>query len=73
MFRAKLSGHAIRCATLAIGVVAVVTSAPALAADFDQLVSDGTIARYDITPRQVIVYLLGIEAGEKLELNYQLS
>ena len=39
---------------------------------WDELVASRKIAKYDITPRNVIVYLLGLQPGEKLELSYRL-
>jgi uncharacterized protein YfaS (alpha-2-macroglobulin family) len=42
------------------------------AAGFDRLVASGTIAKYQVTPRQVIVYLLGLGAGETVRLKYDL-
>jgi hypothetical protein len=35
-------------------------------------VGEGTIARYQLTPRQAIVYLRSLAPGERLELRYRL-
>jgi uncharacterized protein YfaS (alpha-2-macroglobulin family) len=40
--------------------------------DWDAMQADGTIARYEITPRQILVYLRQLQAGERLELEYRL-
>lgn len=40
--------------------------------ELDELVGSRKIARYQITARQAIVYLRGLEPGEQLELNYRL-
>ncbi|MCO6456978.1 MAG: hypothetical protein J5I93_16890 [Pirellulaceae bacterium] len=42
------------------------------AEEFDELVGAERIARYQITPRQVIVYLRRLDAGASLELRYRL-
>jgi alpha-2-macroglobulin-like protein len=42
------------------------------AEDFDRLVAAGSIARYQLTPRQVIVYLRELAPGKPLELSYAL-
>ncbi len=42
------------------------------AEDFEALVKKGTIARYQVLPRSVLVYLRGLEAGARLELAYTL-
>jgi uncharacterized protein YfaS (alpha-2-macroglobulin family) len=39
---------------------------------FDRLVRDGTIGKYQVTPRQVIVYLRGLEPARPLTLRYTL-
>lgn len=41
--------------------------------ELDELVGSGLIARYEITPRQAIVYLRELTAGQKLELRYRLK
>jgi uncharacterized protein YfaS (alpha-2-macroglobulin family) len=43
-----------------------------VAEDFEALVKKGTIARYQVLPRSVLVYLRGLEAGARLELAYAL-
>jgi uncharacterized protein YfaS (alpha-2-macroglobulin family) len=45
--------------------------APA-AEDFQALVTKGSIARFQAQPRSVLVYLRGLEPGQKLELGYRL-
>lgn len=40
--------------------------------ELDELVGSGAIAKYEITPRQAIVYLRELPAGGKLELRYRL-
>src|SRR5262249_20804144 len=45
--------------------------APA-AEDFDALVRAGTIARYQVRPLQVLVYLRDLAPGKPLELSYHL-
>jgi uncharacterized protein YfaS (alpha-2-macroglobulin family) len=45
--------------------------APA-AEDFQALVTKGTIARFQAQPRSVLVYLRGLEPGQRLELGYRL-
>ena len=42
------------------------------AGELDELVGSQQIARYQITPRQAIVYLRQLEAGQSLELRYRL-
>jgi uncharacterized protein YfaS (alpha-2-macroglobulin family) len=37
---------------------------------FDAMIAAGSIARYEITPRTVIVYLTALRPGQTLELNY---
>ena len=44
----------------------------ALPDDFVELQGSKKIAKYQITARQVIVYLLRLQPGEKLQLNYRL-
>ncbi|QDU97461.1 alpha-2-macroglobulin family protein [Lignipirellula cremea] len=41
--------------------------------ELDELVGSGLIAKYQITPRQAIVYLRQLAPGEKLELRYRLQ
>jgi hypothetical protein len=41
--------------------------------DFDALVKAGTIAKYQVTARQVVVYLRGLEPGKPLKLTYHLK
>ncbi|MFO0843938.1 MAG: alpha-2-macroglobulin family protein [Gemmataceae bacterium] len=41
-------------------------------AEWQALVADGTIARFQVLPRSVLVYLRGLEPGRKLELAYTL-
>jgi hypothetical protein len=41
--------------------------------DFSGLVKAGTIARYQVRPRQVIVYLRGLAPGQPLQLSYRLK
>jgi uncharacterized protein YfaS (alpha-2-macroglobulin family) len=41
--------------------------------DLAKLVSSGSIAKYQITPRTAIVYLRGLEPGKRLELKYRLQ
>ena len=41
-------------------------------AGFDALVRDGTIGKYQVTPRQVIVYLRGLRPGQAVTLKYAL-
>jgi hypothetical protein len=41
--------------------------------ELDELVGSRKIAKYQITPRKAIVYLLGLQPGEKLELRYRLK
>jgi hypothetical protein len=43
------------------------------AEDFDTLVRDQRIARYQVTPRQVIVYLRSLEAGRPLQFSYRVE
>jgi uncharacterized protein YfaS (alpha-2-macroglobulin family) len=38
----------------------------------DELVAGRRIARYSITPRQIIVYLVGVDAGTSFEMDYWL-
>ena len=45
----------------------------AVSEDFDKLVQQGQIAKYEITPRQVLVYLLGLQPSESIDLQYQLK
>jgi uncharacterized protein YfaS (alpha-2-macroglobulin family) len=40
--------------------------------DFTALVTKGTIARFQVLPRSVLVYLRGLEPDQKLELSYGL-
>ena len=40
--------------------------------EFKDLVAKGTIARYQVTPRQVLVYLRGLQTDQPLLLNYRL-
>jgi alpha-2-macroglobulin-like protein len=40
--------------------------------ELDELVGEGKIARYQLTPRQAIVYLRSLAPGETLELPYRL-
>jgi hypothetical protein len=40
---------------------------------FDPLVADGRIARYQIRPRSVLVYLRGLEPNLPLTLPYRLT
>ena len=40
--------------------------------DFQKLRDAGRIAKYQLTPRSVIVYLRGLEPGKPLQLNYNL-
>jgi uncharacterized protein YfaS (alpha-2-macroglobulin family) len=40
--------------------------------DFAKMVRDGTIARYQVMPRGVLVYLLNLEPGKPLVLRYRL-
>jgi CD109 antigen len=40
--------------------------------DFAKLVSAGRIAKYQLTPRSVVVYLRNLEPGQPLELRYRL-
>lgn len=42
------------------------------ASEFEEMVSAGTIEKYEVTPRQVIVYLDEVVAGEPVELVYRL-
>jgi uncharacterized protein YfaS (alpha-2-macroglobulin family) len=42
------------------------------AGDFAEMVGMKSIAKYQVTPRKVIVYLRGLEPGKPLELRYQL-
>lgn len=39
---------------------------------FDAMVEKGSIARYEVTPRSVIVYLTGIPAGGTVRMQYEL-
>jgi hypothetical protein len=39
---------------------------------FDAMVAKGSIARYEATPRSVIVYLTGIPAGGTVRMQYEL-
>lgn len=39
---------------------------------FDAMVAKGAIARYEVTPRSVIVYLTGIPAGGTVRMQYEL-
>jgi uncharacterized protein YfaS (alpha-2-macroglobulin family) len=41
-------------------------------AAFDALVRDGTIGKYQVTPRQMIVYLRGLRPGQAVTLRYGL-
>jgi hypothetical protein len=41
-------------------------------ADLDRLVTDHTILRYSVTPRQLIVYLERLQPGQTLSLRYRL-
>jgi uncharacterized protein YfaS (alpha-2-macroglobulin family) len=43
-----------------------------LAEDFTALVEKGAIARYQVRPRQVLVYLRNLEPNKPLELSYRL-
>jgi hypothetical protein len=43
-----------------------------LAEDLDQLVKSGAIAKFQVTPRQAIVYLRGLEPGKELVVRYRL-
>ena len=40
--------------------------------DFDRLVRDHKIAKYQVTARKVIVYLRGLEPGNTFKLDYGL-
>jgi len=42
-------------------------------AEFDKLKNDGVIARYEVTPRSVVVYLLSLPANGSLKLDYSLT
>lgn len=42
------------------------------AAEFQAMVGEGTIARFQVLPRSVLVYLRGLAPGAKLELAYTL-
>jgi uncharacterized protein YfaS (alpha-2-macroglobulin family) len=44
----------------------------AQAEEFEQLVRSGTIARFQVRPRQVLVYLRGLQPGRPLALPYTL-
>ena len=41
--------------------------------DFDAMVENGSIAKYQITPRSVIVYLRQLRPGNPLQLDYRLQ
>ena len=41
--------------------------------DLERLRDTGKIAKFEVTPRQVIVYLRGLTAGEELKLDYRLK
>ena len=41
--------------------------------DFSQLVQAGRIAKFQVTPRSVIVYFKGLEPGQPLTLKYRLK
>ena len=41
--------------------------------EFSQAVAAGTVAKFEMTPRQVIVYLRGLEPGKTLTLRYGLE
>ncbi len=43
------------------------------AAEWNNLRNEGTIAKYDLTPRSVIVYLRGLETGKPLSIKYRLD
>src|SRR5262249_49113758 len=40
--------------------------------DFDKLLGQGIIARYQLTPTQIIIYLRGLEPNKSLTLKYRL-
>jgi uncharacterized protein YfaS (alpha-2-macroglobulin family) len=42
------------------------------AAALEDLVRQGRVARYSITPRQIIIYLVGLNAGGTFEMDYTL-
>lgn len=44
-----------------------------LTGDFDNLKAKGTISRYEVTPRKVIVYLMGLSSGARVSLPYRLK
>jgi len=41
--------------------------------ELDELVGEGKIAKYQITPRKAVVYLRRLKPGGQLELNYRLK
>jgi hypothetical protein len=43
-----------------------------LTEDLDTLVAQGTIDRYELTGRQILVYLTDVSSGQVITLNYQL-
>src|SRR5207247_1748443 len=43
-----------------------------VADDFARLVDAGTVAKFEVGPRSVVVYLRGLDAGQALELRYGL-
>ena len=54
------------------GILILIAAVTAFASDFDALVGAGTIARYEVTPRTVVVYLTSLQPTRVLTLQYSM-